>query len=427
MSRFAYRNGILHAEDVAMPVIARAVGTPTYVYSASALEDNYRAYADAFAGLNVGIHFAVKANGNLAVLALLAGLGAGADIVSQGELSRALAAGMTPGGIVFSGVGKTCDELSAAVSAGIAQVNVESEAELEALDRVARGLARRQRIVLRVNPDVDARTHEKISTGKRGDKFGIPWDEVVALYSRAAGLTGVEPIGLAVHIGSQLTDLAPYRAAYARLAALVQAIRQAGFTVEALDLGGGIGVAYQGETPPALDTYAQLVCETVGNLGCRLALEPGRSLVASAGVLLSQVVYAKRSGGNDILILDSGMNDLMRPSLYGAFHAILPVIEPEAGAALTPIDVVGPVCESGDTFARGRLLPPLEADDLIVFGMAGAYGSTMSSTYNARPLAAEILVRGDSFDIVRRRQTVEALFADERVPDWLKAPDRKIA
>jgi diaminopimelate decarboxylase len=427
MTRFAYRDGILHAEGVALPDIALAVGTPTYVYSASALEDNFRAYADALASQSVGIHFALKANSNLAVVALLAGLGAGADIVSLGELRRALAAGVAPEKIVFSGVGKTRDELAAAVSIGIAQINIESEPELEALDHVARALGRRQRVAFRVNPNVDAHTHEKISTGKRGDKFGIPHEDIVALYRRAASLPGVEPVGLAVHIGSQLTDLSPYRAAYRRLAALVTAVRDAGLAVETLDLGGGIGVAYDTEITPSLDDYAAIIRDTVGHLHCELAIEPGRSIVASAGVLLSRVVYSKSGGGKDIVIVDSGMNDLMRPSLYGAYHAIRPVTEPAPDAVTAPVDVVGPVCESGDSFARARLLPPLLADDLIVFETAGAYGSTMSSTYNARPLAAEILVRGDSFDIVRERQTIEAMFADERMPDWLTPRERKIA
>jgi diaminopimelate decarboxylase len=416
---FAYQNGVLHAEGVALPRIAEAVGTPTYVYSASLLEANYRAYETAFGGQNVGIHFALKANGNLGVVALLASLGAGADIVSLGEMKRAMAAGVAPADIVFSGVGKTRDELAEAVRLGVAQINVESEPELEALNDVARAVGRRQRIVLRVNPDVDARTHEKISTGKKGDKFGIPYNQVPAVYRRAAEMDGIEIAGIAVHIGSQLTDLTPFRSAYGKLAELVRTLRADGLTVETIDLGGGIGVTYNNEKPPSIDAYANVVFETVGNLGCRLAVEPGRSIVASAGVLLSRVVYRKAGEPNDILILDSGMNDLLRPSMYGAYHPILPVAEPASNAPLSLVDVVGPVCESGDTFARGRNLPPIAADELIVFGAAGAYGSSMSSTYNARPLTAEVLVRGDDFDIVRPRQTIEAMFADERIPDWV--------
>jgi diaminopimelate decarboxylase len=419
VSGFSYKGGILHAEGVPLTEIAARVGTPTYVYSAAMLERNYRAYEQAFGGQKMGIHFALKANGNLAVVALLGSFGAGADIVSLGELRRALAAGIPPERIVFSGVGKTAEELAAAVRIGIAQINVESEPELEALSRIAQAAGRRQRIVLRINPDVDAQTHEKISTGKKGDKFGIPYSEAVRVYAHAASLPGVEPVGLALHIGSQLIDLSPYKAAYRRVAELVQDLRRDGQSVTALDLGGGIGITYKDEKPPSLDDYADIVFDTVGNLGCSLAIEPGRSIVASAGVLLSRVIYRKNAGANDILILDAGMNDLMRPSMYGAYHPIHAVREPAAGVALTTVDVVGPVCETGDTFARGRLLPPLDTDDLVAFGAAGAYCSSMSSTYNARPLAAEVLVHGDSYDVVRQRQPIEAMFAGEHMPDWV--------
>ena len=419
MSGFSYRDGVLHAEGVALPKIAAAVGTPTYVYSAAVLAANYRAYEQAFGGQSLGIHFALKANGNLAVVALLGSLGAGADIVSLGELKRAQAAGIPASKIVFSGVGKTHDELAAAVKAGVAQINVESEPELDVLNEVAGALGRRQRIALRINPDVDARTHEKISTGKRGDKFGVAYSDALKVYRRAAGMAGVEPVGLALHIGSQLIDLTPYKTAYAKVAELVQELRREGLEVQALDLGGGIGITYKDEAPPSLDAYANIVFDTVGNLGCRLAIEPGRSIVATAGVLLSRVVYRKSGGTHDILIMDAGMNDLMRPSMYGAYHPIHPVTQPAADAPLTAIDVVGPVCETGDTFTRGRMLPPIQADDLVVFGAAGAYCSSMSSTYNARPLAAEVLVQGDDFDVVRPRQPIEAMFADEQIPRWL--------
>jgi diaminopimelate decarboxylase len=422
LTGFTYQGGVLHAEGVALPRIAAAAGTPTYVYSAAVLEANYRAYEQAFGGQSLGIHFALKANGNLAVVALLGSLGAGADIVSLGELMRALAAGIPASKIVFSGVGKTRDELAAAVKAGVAQINVESEPELETLSAVASSLGLRQRIALRINPDVDARTHEKISTGKRGDKFGIPYSDALRVYRKAAGLAGVEPVGLALHIGSQLIDLTPYKAAYAKVAELVQALRREGLEVQALDLGGGIGITYKDEVTPSLDEYANIVFDSVGNLGCKLAIEPGRSIVATAGVLLSQVVYRKAGGAGDILIMDAGMNDLMRPSMYGAYHPIHPVAQAPAGAELKAVDVVGPVCESGDTFTRGRMLPPIEAGDLVVFGAAGAYCSSMSSTYNARPLAAEVLVRGDDFDVVRPRQPIEAMFADEQIPGWLNEP-----
>jgi len=423
LTGFTYRNGILHAEGVALTKIAAAVGTPTYVYSAAVLEANYRAYEKAFGGTSLGIHFALKANGNLAVVALLGSLGAGADIVSLGELKRAQAAGIPASKIVFSGVGKTRDELATAVKAGVAQINVESEPELEALSEVAVALGRTQRIALRINPDVDARTHEKISTGKRGDKFGIPYSDAQRVYRKAASLPGIEPVGLALHIGSQLIDLSPYKAAYAKVAELVLELRRDGLEVQALDLGGGIGITYKDEVAPSLETYADIVFGTVGNLGCRLAIEPGRSIVATAGVLLSQVVYRKAGPAGDILIMDAGMNDLMRPSMYGAWHPIQPVAQAAAGAELKPVDVVGPVCETGDTFTRGRMLPPIEAGDLVVFGAAGAYCSSMSSTYNARPLAAEVLVQGDDFDVVRPRQSIEAMFADEQIPRWLNEPE----
>lgn len=422
MTGFAYQNGVLHAESVPLSRIAAEIGTPTYVYSAAKLEANYRAYDEAFGGQNMGIHFALKANGNLAVIALLGSLGAGADIVSLGELKRALAAGIPASKIVFSGVGKTREELAAAVQAGVAQINVESEPELDALNQIAGAIGRRQRIALRINPDVDANTHEKISTGKRGDKFGIAYADALAVYRRASSLPGVEPVGLALHIGSQLIDLVPYKAAYRKVAELVQELRREGLSVEALDLGGGIGITYKDEVPPSLDEYSTIVCDTVGNLGCKLAIEPGRSIVATAGILLSRAIYRKTGGSNDILILDAGMNDLMRPSMYGAYHPIQPVIQPAPGAQLTAVDVVGPVCETGDTFARGRLLPPIEADDLVAFGAAGAYCSSMSSTYNARPLAAEVLVRGDDYDVVRPRQPIETMFADETIPGWLNEP-----
>ncbi len=429
MTGFSYRDGVLHAERVPLPTIAAALGTPTYVYSASIITDCYRAYEDAFDGHQMGIHFALKANANLAVVALLGALGAGADIVSEGEMRRAIAAGIPPERIVFSGVGKTRTELAAAVESGVAQINVESEPELAALDLVARAAGRRQRIVLRINPDVDARTHDKISTGKRGDKFGIAYDRAEAAYRFATSLPGLIPVGLAVHIGSQITDLEPFRRAYAKIADLALKLRLQGFPVETIDLGGGIGITYENESPPPLSAYAAMVCETMGNLGCRLAIEPGRSLVGPAGLLLTRAIYRKDggrkdsgrkdSGANDILILDAGMNDLMRPSMYGAYHPILPVAQPMDGAALKPTDVVGPVCESGDIFARARLLPHIEPDSLVAIGAAGAYSSSMASTYNARPLAAEVLVHGDRFDIVRPRQAIEAMFADEQVPSWL--------
>ena len=424
MSGFFYRDGTLHAEGVDLSDIAAAVGTPTYVYSSAVIEANYRAYVDAFAGQRLGIHYSLKANGNLGVVALLARLGAGADIVSVGELRRALRAGIPADKIVFSGVGKTREELEAAVAAGIAQVNVESVPELEALNEVAQAAGKRQAVALRINPDVDGRTHEKISTGKRGDKFGIPYEDARAVYAQASALPGLQAVGLAVHIGSQLTSLEPFQEAYSRVAELVGALRADGLAVEALDLGGGLGITYRDEHPPRHAAYAETVLGTVGNLGCRLAIEPGRSIVGPAGVLLARVTYRKTGQPHDIVIVDAGMNDLLRPSMYGAYHPIFPVREPGPETPMPPVDVVGPICETGDTFGRARALPHLEADDLVVFGVAGAYGSSMSSNYNARPLPAEVLVDGERFDIVRSRQHLEALFADESVPERLAPSSR---
>jgi diaminopimelate decarboxylase len=424
MRGFAYRNGRLHADDVDLTEIAAVVGTPTYVYSASVLEQRYRAYTKAGDGQTLGVHFSLKANNNLAIVSFLNSLGAGADIVSVGEMKRALAAGIPAAKIIFSGIGKTRDELSAAVVAGVGQINVESVPELFALDAAARAAGRKQRITLRINPDVDAQTHEKISTGKRGDKFGIAYDEALAAYRQAVELPGLDVAGFSLHIGSHLSDLTPYRIAYGKMAALIRTVREVGLAVETLDLGGGIGVTYKDEIAPSLDDYMRIVLETVGNLGCSLAVEPGRSIVGPAGILLSRVTYRKASRPNDILILDAGMNDLVRPAMYNAYHPITPVTQPAADMALSPVDVVGPICETGDTFARERLLPTIAAEDLVAFGVAGAYGSSMASNYNARPLPAEVMVHGGRFDIIRPRQLIEATYADERVPDWIAGQDK---
>lgn len=419
MGAFAYRYGVLHAESVSVNEVARAVGTPFYLYSTAALEAHYSAYAGAFAGQDAGVCYALKANSNLAVIRTFAKLGAGGDVVSVGEMKRALAGGIPPERIVFSGVGKTREELRAALEAGIHQINVESIPELEALSAVASSLGVVAPIAIRVNPDVDAKTHAKIATGKKENKFGIDYDQARDIYKIAASLPGIKPVSIAVHIGSQLTDLAPFRAAYERVAALLHQLRADGHDIQRLDLGGGLGITYKNEAPPDLADYAAMVRSITGNLGCRVTLEPGRSLVGNAGILVSRVIYVKQGLHRRFAIVDAAMNDLIRPSLYEAYHGIIPVAEPESGSALEPYDVVGPVCESGDTFAVQRPLPPLADDDLVAFLSAGAYGAAMSSTYNTRPLIPEVLVNGDRFAVIRPRPTVEEMLAAERVPDWL--------
>jgi diaminopimelate decarboxylase len=419
MTAFAYRNGALFAEDVDLAAVAAQVGTPAYVYSSAALVANYRAYVDALAGLPIDVCFAAKANSNLAVLRTLVAQGAGIDVVSTGEMKRALAAGCPAGRIVFSGVGKTAEDLEAALLAGIHQINVESLQELELLSQVAVRLRRDAVVVFRVNPDVDAKTHAKISTGRKGDKFGIELEDAAVAYQRARALPGVRPVGLAAHIGSQLLDLSPYRDAYRRLADLVRDLRAAGHVVERLDLGGGIGISYKGDPAPALADYARIVRETVGDLGCHLMVEPGRSICGEAGVLLSRVIFIKPGRTRNFVILDAAMNDLIRPAMYDSWHGIVPLRQPAEGAAEAEFDVVGPVCESSDTFAKARLLPPLAAGDLVAFTGAGAYGAVMASTYNTRPLVPEVLVDKDRFALVRKRPTFEEMVAGESLPPWL--------
>lgn len=427
MDHFSYKGGRLMAEDVALADIAAAAGTPCYVYSTATLTRHYTVFAEALAGLDAQVFYAVKANGNIAVIGTLAALGAGADVVSGGELERALAAGVPPERIVFSGIGKTEPELARALDLGIHQINVESIPELELLDRVARARGAVADIAIRVNPDVDAKTHAKITTGKRENKFGIDIDRAHEVYGRAAALAGVRAVGVAMHIGSQLTDLAPYRAAYARAAELVRELREAGHDIDRLDLGGGLGIPYAAENPPSPAEYGEMVKATVGNLGCALAFEPGRMIAGNAGVLLSRVVYVKEGANRRFLILDAAMNDLIRPALYDAYHEVVPVTEPAAGAERAPADIVGPVCETGDTFAKERPMPPLAAGDLVAFRSAGAYGAVMASTYNARDLVPEALVNGEAFEIVAKRLTVTDMLARERLPAWLGAEARREA
>jgi diaminopimelate decarboxylase len=418
MNHFAYRDGELFAEDVAIARIADAVGTPFYCYSTATLTRHYRVFADALADLNPMICFALKANGNLAVVKTLADLGAGADVVSEGELRRALAAGVPPGRIIYSGVGKTQAELAGAVDAGVHQINVESLPELTALSDVAVGRGAVADIAIRVNPNVDAETHHKIATGRKEDKFGIGIDDAPAAYDRAAQLPGVNPVAVAVHIGSQLTSLKPFRAAFLRVAELVQALRARGHTITRLDLGGGLGIPYKDETPPTPADYAAVVRETVGGLGCALAFEPGRLLVGNAGILVSRVVYIKEGHDRRFVIVDAAMNDLIRPALYDSYHALLPGRAPSPGAVLEPADIVGPICETGDTFAVARPVPPLVTGDLLAFATAGAYGAVMASTYNARPLVPEVLVNGAGYAVVRKRQSYDALLALDSFADW---------
>jgi diaminopimelate decarboxylase len=416
---FVYRDGQLHADRVSLAEIAEAVGTPTYVYAGAVMRERLRHFLAAFAGQRVMVCYALKANSNLAVVRTLADGGAGADIVSGGELQRALAAGVPPQRIVFSGVGKSRDEMVQALDTGIAQFNVESVPELIALSEIAAARRLRAPVALRVNPDVGADTHDKISTGRRHDKFGIAYDQAPEVFEMARRLAGIELVGLHLHIGSQILSLAPFEAACRRGVELVRTLRAAGITLRRLDLGGGLGVPYRAE--PALDlaAYAGLIRGLTARLGVELVFEPGRYLVSEAGVLLSRVLYVKEGGERPCVVLDAGMNNLLRPALYDAYHAILPVAEAPATAPLAAIDVVGPICESTDVFARARDLPSLHGGDLVVFAGAGAYGAVMASDYNSRPRAAEVLVEGTKFAVVKPRIEPAAAFADERLPAWL--------
>ena len=419
MEFFPYRDGVLHAESVPVPEIVRAVGTPCYIYSAAAMLERYHALNDALASLKVTIFYAVKANSNQAVIATFARAGAGADVVSVGEMKRALAAGVPADKIIFSGVGKTEDELVQAVRAEILQINIESDSELEMLGRVTASLDASVRVALRVNPDVDAKTHEKITTGRKENKFGVDIERAPEFFARAAGLPGVRAESVAMHIGSQLLDLAPFRAAYRRIADVTRELRAQGHTVSHLDLGGGMGITYEDETPPDLNAYAQLVREEVGDLGCDLSIEPGRMLVGNAGILATQVLHVKQGGERRFLIADAAMNDLIRPTLYSAEHQVVAVDQSDSPSESGPADLVGPICESGDYLARNRTLPDVGAGTCLALMSAGAYGAVMSSTYNSRPLIPEVLVHGNNFACVRPRPSVEDLISQDRLPDWL--------
>lgn len=427
---FRYRHGVLHAEGVALPRIADKVGTPCWIYSADALEARYRAFTAAFAGLNALVCYSLKANSNQAVIATLGRLGSGVDVVSAGEMHRALAAGIPANKIVFAGIGKTADEMGQALDAGILQFNVESEPELRLLSQVATKRRKTAPISLRVNPDVDARTHAKIATGKKENKFGIDIAQAAEVARLAKTLPGVSLQGLAVHIGSQVTDVDPYHAAFARVGELARDLNSDGHRITRLDFGGGLGVIYDrtsnSSAPPALTSYADAVRGALAKLpgggkNAEIVLAPGRWLVAEAGILLTRVVYMKHGIAKRFAIVDAAMNDLIRPTLYEAHHPMRPVSEPTTSQMET-VDVVGPVCETGDFLALNRPLPPLRDGDLLAIEVAGAYGAVMSSSYNARPLAPELLVRGDTWAVIRPRQTVESLIALDRLPPWIKKP-----
>ncbi|SFP95834.1 diaminopimelate decarboxylase [Sphingomonas rubra] len=418
MNHFDYRDGVMHAEDVALPTVAREVGTPVYVYSAATLRRHARVFREGLAGVpRKHLAYAIKANPNLAVLRVLADEGYGADVVSVGEMKRALAAGMAPADIVFSGVGKTRAELAAALDAGIGQFNLELEEEGVVLAALAaeRGLA--APATLRVNPDVDAGTHAKISTGRRENKFGVPIDQAPAMFDRLAALRGLNLRGIAVHIGSQLFDLAPLEAAYVRIGELVGELRAAGHHITHVDLGGGLGVPYKaGDAPPSPADYGAMVARVTADWDAELMFEPGRVIAGNAGVLMTEVVWVKPGVVHPYVIVDAAMNDLARPALYDAWHDFA-AVEP-SGERMTA-NVAGPVCESGDTFAMGRDIDRVESGDLAVFRTAGAYGATMASTYNSRPLVPEVLVDGNRYAVVADRVAAEALIAAERVPEWL--------
>src|SRR5581483_10738473 len=379
----------------------------------------YRRYEAALSGFNARVFYSVKANSNQAVIALLGKLGAGADVVSVGEMYRALKAGIAAKDIVFAGVGKTRDEMAAALDAGIHQFNVESHGELYALNDLAVARSKRAPVALRINPDVDALTHAKISTGKAENKFGIDLAHAPQVYAEAAKLPGIDIMGLACHIGSQLLDVAPYRSAFGKLADLTRALRATGLKVQRIDLGGGVGVAYKSEQTISIDGYVEAVASTVGNLGCQLEIEPGRSIVAESGLLLARVINVKSGVSRKFVIVDAAMNDLIRPALYDAYHEIVPVTAPASDAPVERVDIVGPVCETGDLFAAQRAMPPVNPEDLVAFSTAGAYGAVMASTYNTRPLVPEVMVKGSEFAVIRPRLTYDALIGQDVVPNWI--------
>ena len=419
MHHFAYRDGILHAEDVSLKALAEEIGTPFYCYSSATLERHYKVMHDAFAGTDHMICYAMKANSNQAVIRTMAELGAGMDVVSEGELRRALAAGVPARKIVFSGVGKTAREMALALREGIACFNVESEPELELLSEVAKRVGQRAAVSIRVNPDVDAKTHHKISTGKAEDKFGISYKRAREVYARAAALPAIDVASIDMHIGSQITELEPFAKAFKLMGELTEELRSDGHNIRHLDLGGGLGVPYRGtnDVPPHPDEYAAMVKATLGHLNLKYVLEPGRMIVGNAGVLVSRVIYVKDGTEKHFVIQDAAMNDLIRPTLYDAYHEIVPVAEPAGGEPMMA-DVVGPVCESGDYLAKGRRLPRVEPGDLLATMTAGAYGAVQAGSYNTRPLVPEVLVKGGKWALVRPRQSYEELIGMDRLASW---------
>ena len=421
MNHFQYRQGILHAEDVPLPQIAAEVGTPFYCYSTATLERHYNVFSGAFGDIPSLVCYAMKANSNQSVLMTLARLGCGADVVSGGELKRALAAGIAPEKIMFSGVGKTDEEMDAALAAGILCFNVESVPELHALSARAAAMGKTAPVSFRINPDVDAKTHAKISTGKKEDKFGVPWEQAEEIYALAAKLPGIAVTGIDMHIGSQITELEPFDHAFSRLEGLVRRLRAEGHAIHHVDLGGGLGIPYRGdnEPPPGPDAYADIVKRHVRALDCQVIFEPGRLIVGNAGILVGSVIYRKEMPHKTFLIADTGMNDLIRPTLYDAWHDIRAVVEPAADAQWSSCDVVGPVCETGDFMAHDRNLPPLQRGDLFAIYSAGAYGAVQSGTYNTRPLVPEVLVKGDQYAVIRPRLEADAILSLDRLADWL--------
>ncbi len=421
MDHFLYKNGVLHAEDVSLSEIAATVGTPFYAYSTATLLRHFALFDEALAGMDHLVCYAMKAASNQAILKTLANAGAGMDVVSGGEYLRAKAAGVSGDKIVFSGVGKTADEMRMALQGGIRQFNVESEPEMALLNSIALELGKTAPITIRVNPDVDAKTHAKIATGKSENKFGIPIARARDVYAMAGSMRGLDVIGIDVHIGSQLVDLAPFEQAYLKVAELTEQLRADGHDIRRLDLGGGLGIPYarSNQAPPLPSEYGALIKKCVGHLGCEVEIEPGRLIVGNAGVLISQVIYVKSGEGRDFLILDAAMNDLIRPAMYDAYHDIVPLREPDAAVEQQPYDIVGPVCESGDTFAKQRMMPPLDAGDLVAFRSAGAYGAVMSSEYNTRPMIPEVLVNSDQFAVIRSRPTFDEMINRDTIPEWL--------